>query len=64
VVLRFVSSSFRVTVSADTAGPPPDNRLWTLTKRFRRDSSVQKLTESIQTGNLTSEPAGTRLDEI
>jgi hypothetical protein len=38
--------------------------LLTLTKRFRRDSSVQKLTESIQTGNLTSEPAGTRLDEI
>jgi hypothetical protein len=60
----FVSSSFRVTVSADTVGPPVDHRLWTVTKRFRRRSSVQKLTESIQAGELTPEPAGTHLDEI
>jgi hypothetical protein len=60
----FVSSSLRVTVSADTVGPPADHRLWTVTKRFRRGSSVEKLTESIRAGNLTSEPAGTRLDEI
>ena len=37
----FVSSSFRVTVSADTVGPPVDHRLWTVTKRFRRRSSVR-----------------------
>src|SRR4029453_1588940 len=42
----FVSTSFRVTVAADTLGPPVDHRLWTVTKRFRRGSSVQKLTES------------------
>jgi hypothetical protein len=60
----FVSSSFRVTVAADTVGPPVDHRLWTVTKRFRRGSSVQKLTESIQRGELTREPEGTRLDEI
>ena len=60
----FVSSSFRVTVSADTLGPPVDHRLWTVTKRFRRGSSVKKLTEGIQAGNSTSEPDGTRLDEI
>ena len=60
----FVSSRFRVTVSADTLGPPVDHRLWTVTKRFRRRSSVQKLTESIQAGNSTSEPVGTRLEEI
>jgi len=60
----FVSTSFRVTVAADTLGPPVDHRLWTVTKRFRRGSSVQKLTESIQAGELTPEPVGTRLDEI
>jgi hypothetical protein len=36
----FVSSSFRVTVSADTVGPPVDHRLSTVTKRFRRRSSL------------------------
>ena len=60
----FVSSSFRLTVSADTLGPPVDHRLWTVTKRFRRGSSVKKLTESIQAGELTPEPLGTHLDEI
>jgi hypothetical protein len=35
-----------------------------VTKRFRRGSSVQKVTESIQSGELTPEPLGTRLDEI
>jgi hypothetical protein len=60
----FVSTSFRVTVAADTLGPPVDHRLWTVTKRFRRRSSVQKLTESIQAGELTPEPVGTHLDEI
>jgi hypothetical protein len=59
-----VSSSFRVTVSADTLGPPVDHRLWTVTKRFRRGRSVKKLTESIQAGQLTPEPVGTHLDEI
>lgn len=63
-LVGFVSSSFRVTVSADTLGPPVDHRLWTVTKRFRRRSSVQKLTESIQAGELTPEPVGTHLDEI
>jgi hypothetical protein len=63
-LVGFVSSSLRVTVSADTDGPPSDHRLWTVTKRFRGNSSFKKLTESIQAGNLTSEPDGTRLDEI
>jgi hypothetical protein len=60
----FVSSSFRATVAADTLGPPVDHRLWTVTKRFRRGSSVQKLTESIRAGESTAEPVGTHLDEI
>jgi hypothetical protein len=63
-LIGFVSSSFRVTVSADTVGPPTDHRLWTVTSRFRSGSSVKKLTESIQAGNPNSEPEGTRLDEI
>jgi hypothetical protein len=63
-LLGFVSSSFRVTVSADTLGPPVDHRLWTVTKRFRRGSSFKKLSESIQAGELTPEPIGTHLDEI
>jgi len=49
---------------ADTLGHQSNHRLWTVTKRFRRGSSVQKLTESIQAGDLTPEPVGTRLDEI
>ena len=53
-LVGLVSSSFRVTVSADTLGPPVDHRLWTVTKRFRRGSSVKKLTEGIRAGNSTS----------
>jgi hypothetical protein len=59
----FVSSSFHVTVCADTVAPPADHRLWTVTKRFRH-GSVKKLTERIQAGDPNSEPTGTRLDEI
>jgi hypothetical protein len=60
----FVSSSFRVTVSADTDGPPRDHRLWTVTKRFRRGGAVKELVARIGAGDLTSEPPGTRLEEI
>jgi hypothetical protein len=64
ILIPLVSSSFRVTVSADTLGPPVDHRLWTVTKRFGRASSFKKLSESIQAGELTPEPIGTHLDEI
>jgi hypothetical protein len=63
-LVGFVSSSFRVTIAADTEGPPRDHRLWTVTKRFKSKGALQALTQSIQAGDLTTEPPGTRLEEI
>src|SRR5262249_49183014 len=59
-----VSSSFRAQIYAETPGPPPEHRMWTVTKRFHAKQSLQEVTEAIRAGDLTREPDGTRLAEI
>ena len=63
-LVGFVNNTLRATVSADTPGPPPDHRLWVVVKRFRRNGAIRDLTEAIEQGRYTSEPPGTRLEEI
>jgi hypothetical protein len=63
-LVGFVNSTLRVTISADTNGPPRDHRLWLVLKRFRLERSLREVAEAIEQGRYTSEPAGTRLEEI
>lgn len=57
-------SAFGVNIQADTKGPPPEHRLWKVTKRSARRKAVQELVAAIGRGDLTAEPPHTRLEEI
>jgi hypothetical protein len=59
-----VSSSYRAQIYAETPGPPPEHRMWTVTKRFHGEQCLQEVTEAIKAGDLAREPEGTRLAEI
>ncbi|MGE5274412.1 MAG: hypothetical protein ACM3QU_11745 [Verrucomicrobiota bacterium] len=63
-LVGFLNSHFRVTITADTVGPPVDHRLWVVTKRRRRGDCVRELEDAIQKGQDAKEPQGTRLEEI
>ena len=63
-LVGFLNSLFRVTITADTVGPPVDHRLWVVTKRRRRTRCVRELEAAIHRGQDAKEPEGTRLDEI
>jgi|SRR5262245_39379234 hypothetical protein len=60
----FVSNLFRVTITADTAGPPTEHRKWVVTKRFHRSRYVSEVETAIRSGRDAAEPPGTRLEEI
>ena len=62
--LGFASSNIRPIVRADTPGPPPEHRMWSITKRRQRKRATQDLVKAIEQGRLTAEPPGTRLEEI
>ncbi len=63
-LVGFLNSTMRVTISADTTGPPVEHRLWVVVKRLKRKRCVRELDKAIQTGRYTTEPEGTRLEEI
>jgi hypothetical protein len=63
-LVGFLNSLFRVTITADTVGPPLDHRLWVVTKRRRRDSCVRELESALHAGRDATEPKGTSLEEI
>ena len=63
-LVGFVNSVLRVTISADTAGPPVDHRLWVVVKRRKRNPSLRAVKAAIRAGRDTTEPEGTRLEEI
>ena len=60
----FVGSTLGVMIRADTQGPPPDHRLWKVTKRSARRQAQQDVVAAIGRGELTAEPPNTRLEEI
>jgi hypothetical protein len=60
----FVGNLFRVTITADTTGPPTAHRKWIVTKRFHRSRYVDELEDAIRAGRDAAEPQGTRLEEI
>jgi hypothetical protein len=63
-LVGFVNSVLRVTISADTVGPPVDHRLWVVVRRRKRNPSVRAVKAAIRAGRDTTEPEGTRLEEI
>lgn len=63
-LVGFIGNLFRVTITADTPGPPADHRKWVVTKRFRRTRYVNELEKAIRAGRDAAEPQGTRLEEI
>jgi hypothetical protein len=62
--LGFIGTAFGVMIRADTQGPPPEHRLWKVTKRSARKKAEQDLVAAIGRGELTAEPPHTRLEEI
>jgi hypothetical protein len=60
----FIGSTFAVMIRAVTQGPPKEHRLWKVTKRSARKQAQQDVVAAIGRGELTAEPAHTRLEEI
>jgi energy-coupling factor transporter transmembrane protein EcfT len=60
----FIGSSLHPTIEANTPGPPPEHRKWTVTKRFAANKAIKGVREAIQQGQISVEPEGTRLTEI
>jgi hypothetical protein len=63
-LVGFVNKLFRVTITADTAGPPVAHRMWVVVSRRSRGRYVRELEKAIQAGRDAVEPPGTRLEEI
>ena len=63
-LVGFVGKLFRVTITADTTGPPADHRTWILTKRRARGRYVSEIEKAIRAGRDAAEPEGTRLVAI
>src|SRR5262245_43922559 len=63
-LVGFVNRLFRVTITADTAGPPVGHRMWVVLKRRSRGRYVRELEQAIKAGRDAAEPHGTRLVEI
>jgi hypothetical protein len=63
-LVGFFNRLFRVTITADTLGPPVDHRMWVVVSRRPRSRYVSELEKAIQAGRDAAEPPGTRLEEI
>jgi hypothetical protein len=63
-LVGFINKLFRVTITADTVGPPIGHRKWVVLKRRSRRRYVSELEKAIQAGRDATEPHGTRLEEI
>jgi hypothetical protein len=62
--IGFAVSATGSRVRAETAGPPPEHRLWSITKRSQKEQARGGVIAAIGRGDLSSEPPDTRLEEI
>jgi hypothetical protein len=62
--IGFLGATFGVMIRAETEGPPPEHRLWKVTKRSARTQAAHDVVAAIGRGELTAEPPHTRLEEI
>ena len=63
-IVGALGAAFGAMIKAETKGPPPEHRLWKVTKRSARKQAQQDVAAAIGQGNLTAEPPHTRLEEI
>jgi hypothetical protein len=63
-LIGFVVSATGSQVRAETAGPPPEHRVWSITKRSHKQQALDGVVAAIGRGDLSSEPPDTRLEEI
>jgi hypothetical protein len=62
--IGFVVSATGSQVRAETAGPPPEHRVWSITKRSHKQHAVDGVVAAIGRGDLSAQPEDTRLEEI
>src|SRR3954470_19444590 len=62
--IGFLGATFAAMIRAETQGPPPEHRLWKVTKRSARNQARQDVAAAVGQGELTAEPPHTRLEEI
>ena len=62
--IGFVVSATGSQIRAQTPGPPPEHRVWSITSRRRKQQALNGVVQAIGSGDLASEPADTRLEEI
>ena len=63
-LIGFVVSATGSQVRAQTAGPPPEHRVWSITKRSHKQHALDGVVQAIGRGDLSVEPPDTRLEEI
>ena len=62
--IGFAVSATGSRIRAETAGPPPEHRVWSITKRSHKQRAQDGVVAAIGRGDLSSEPPDTRLEEI
>jgi hypothetical protein len=62
--IGFVISATGSRIRAETQGPPPEHRVWSITKRSHKQHAMDGVVQGIGRGDLSSEPPDTRLEEI
>jgi hypothetical protein len=62
--IGFVVSATGSQIRAETPGPPPEHRVWSITKRSHKQQARDGVVAAIGSGDLSSEPPDTRLEEI
>jgi hypothetical protein len=63
-LIGFVVSATGTQIRAETAGPPPEHRVWSITNRSHKQLAAEGVVQAIGRGDLSSEPPDTRLEEI
>jgi hypothetical protein len=63
-LVGFVISATGSQIRAETSGPPPEHRVWSITNRSHKKDALGGVLQAIGRGDLASEPPDTRLEEI
>jgi hypothetical protein len=62
--IGFVISSTGSQIRAETPGPPPEHRVWSITNRSHKKHALDGVLQAIGRGDLAAQPPDTRLEEI
>jgi hypothetical protein len=62
--IGFVVSATGSRIRAETPGPPPEHRVWSVTSRSHKRQALDDVVQAIGRGDLAAQPPDTRLEEI